>query len=56
MTPLGRSRAAAGEDEHTAARTTETVVAWMVDRDVRLPWRIEMKETGRIKTWGGRQR
>lgn len=24
-------------------------MAWRVDRDVRLPWRIEMKEMGRIK-------
>lgn len=46
MTPLGKSRAA-GEDEWTAGRTA--VVAWMVDRDVWLPCRVQMKETGQIK-------
>lgn len=48
MTLLGRSRAA-GEDVRRAERTAGAVVAWMVDRAVQLPWRIEMKETGRIK-------
>lgn len=47
MTPLGRSRAAGGA-ERTAEGTAGAVVAWMVGRDVRPPWRPEMKETGRI--------